>query len=233
MSVCEVKSGNYAILLENSNVRVDQKTHAIDDCLIGTGSVIRIYSNTPTAGEADRLDPGRPKAKAKKSKVEQDMSEKTEEQQPTQELVEVESVPLEETVSEQILVPSEIEQAVATANELGGDYGPVLAVVLAGMAVMGGKKAWSFYSQKAEQRHEMEMKKLEMEQKSSNNDGQSPPACQAVHAKLEAEVSATQKKVGLMEKKLLVMDDFDPEDLERKVKKLNKAVKSIREQIDE
>lgn len=233
MSVCEVKSGNYAILLENSNVRVDQKTHAIDDCLIGTGSVIRIYSNTPTAGEADRLDPGRPKAKAKKSKVEQDMSEKTEEQQPTQELVEVESVPLEETVSEQILVPSEIEQAVATANELGGDYGPVLAVVLAGMAVMGGKKAWSFYSQKAEQRHEMEMKKLEMEQKSSNSDGQSPPACQAVHAKLEAEVSAMQKKVGLMEKKLLVMDDFDPEDLERKVKKLNKAVKSIREQIDE
>ena len=233
MSVCEVKSGNYAILLENSNVRVDQKTHAIDDCLIGTGSVIRIYSNTPTAGEADRLDPGRPKAKAKKSKVEQDMSEKTEEQQPTQELVEVESVPLEETVSEQILVPSEIEQAVATANELGGDYGPVLAVVLAGMAVMGGKKAWSFYSQKAEQRHEMEMKKLEMEQKSSNSDGQSPPACQAVHAKLEAEVSAMQTKVGLMEKKLLVMDDFDPEDLERKVKKLNKAVKSIREQIDE
>ena len=233
MSVCEVKSGNYAILLENSNVRVDQKTHAIDDCLIGTGSVIRIYSNTPTAGEADRLDPGRPKAEAKKGKVEQDMPEKTEEQQPTQELVEVESVPLEETVSEQILVPSEIEQAVATANELGGDYGPVLAVVLAGMAVMGGKKAWSFYSQKAEQRHEMEMKKLEMEQKSSNNDGQSPPACQAVHAKLEAEVSATQKKVGLMEKKLLVMDDFDPEDLERKVKKLNKAVKSIREQIDE
>ena len=233
MSVCEVKSGNYAILLENSNVRVDQKTHAIDDCLIGTGSVIRIYSNTPTAGEADRLDPGRPKAKAKKSKVEQDMSEKTEEQQPTQELVEVESVPLEETVSEQILVPSEIEQAVATANELGGDYGPVLAVVLAGMAVMGGKKAWSFYSQKAEQRHEMEMKKLEMEQKSSNSDGQSPPACQAVHAKLEAEVSAMQTKVGLMEKKLLVMDDFDPEDPERKVKKLNKAVKSIREQIDE
>ena len=233
MSVCEVKSGNYAILLENSNVRVDQKTHAIDDCLIGTGSVIRIYSNTPTAGEADRLDPGRPKAKAKKSKVEQDMSEKTEEKQPTQELVEVESVPLEETVSEQILVPSEIEQAVATANELGGDYGPVLAVVLAGIAVMGGKKAWSFYSQKAEQRHEMEMKKLEMEQKSSNSDGQSPPACQAVHAKLEAEVSAMQTKVGLMEKKLLVMDDFDPEDLERKVKKLNKAVKSIREQIDE
>ena len=233
MSACEVKSGNYAILLENSSVRVDQKTHAIDDCLIGTGSVIRIYSKTPTEGEADRLDPGRPKAEAKKGKVEQDMPEKTEEQQPTQELVEVESVPLEETVSEQILVPSEIEQAVATANELGGDYGPVLAVVLAGMAVMGGKKAWSFYSQKAEQRHEMEMKKLEMEQKSSNNDGQSPPACQAVHAKLEAEVSATQKKVGLMEKKLLVMDDFDPEDLERKVKKLNKAVKSIREQIDE
>ncbi len=42
-----------------------------------------------------------------------------------------------------------------------------------------------------------------------------------------------QTKVGLMEKKMLVMDDFDPEDLERKVKKLNKAVKSIREELGE
>jgi predicted component of type VI protein secretion system len=42
-----------------------------------------------------------------------------------------------------------------------------------------------------------------------------------------------QKKVGLMEKKLLIMDDFDPEDLERKVKKLTKSVKSIREELEE
>ncbi len=222
MGACEVKSGNYAILLEGSNVRVDQKTHSIKDCLIDTGSVIRIYSRTPTEQEADLLDPGRPAPVETKEMPEE-----------TKELVETEEPPAEEEVSEQILVPSEIEQAVVTANELSGDYGPILAVVMAGIAVMGGKKAWSFYSQKAEQRHEMEMKKLEMEQKSSNSDGQSPPACQAVHAKLEAEVSAMQKKVGLMEKRLLVMDDFDPEDLERKVKKLTKSVKSIREELEE
>tara|TARA_Y100001970_G_scaffold9907_1_gene11700 strand:- start:4147 stop:4815 length:669 start_codon:yes stop_codon:yes gene_type:complete len=222
VGACEVKSGNYAILLEGSNVRVDQKTHSIKDCLIDTGSVIRIYSRTPTEQEADLLDPGRPAPVETKEMPEE-----------TKELVETEEPPAEEEVSEQILVPSEIEQAVVTANELSGDYGPILAVVMAGIAVMGGKKAWSFYSQKAEQRHEMEMKKLEMEQKSSNSDGQSPPACQAVHAKLEAEVSAMQKKVGLMEKRLLVMDDFDPEDLERKVKKLTKSVKSIREELEE
>jgi hypothetical protein len=222
MSACEVRSGNYAILLENSNVRVDQKTHSIKDCLIDTGSVIRIYSRTPTEQEADLLDPGRPAPVETKEMPEE-----------TKELVEIEEPLAEEEVSEQILIPSEIEQAVVTANELGGDYGPILAVVMAGIAVMGGKKAWSFYSQKAEQRHEMEMKRMEMEQKSNNNDGQSPPACQAVHAKLEAEVSAMQKKVGLMEKKLLIMDDFDPEDLERKVKKLTKSVKSIREELEE
>jgi hypothetical protein len=60
VSACEVKSGNYAILLEGSNVRVDQKTHSIKDCLIDTGSVIRVYSRTPTEQEADLLDPGRP-----------------------------------------------------------------------------------------------------------------------------------------------------------------------------
>ena len=222
MGACEVRSGNYAILLENSNVRVDRKTHSIKDCLIDTGSVIRIYSRTPTEQEADLLDPGSPAPVETKEMPEE-----------TKELVEIEEPLAEEEVSEQILVPSEIEQAVVTANELGGEYGPILAVVMAGIAVMGGKKAWSFYSQKAEQRHEMEMKRMEMEQKSNNNDGQSPPACQAVHAKLEAEVSAMQKKVGLMEKKLLIMDDFDPEDLERKVKKLTKSVKSIREELEE
>jgi len=222
VSACEVKSGNYAILLEGSNVRVDQKTHSIKDCLIDTGSVIRVYSRTPTEQEADLLDPGRPAPVETKEMPEE-----------TKELVEIEEPLAEEEVSGQILVPSEIEQAVVTANELGGEYAPILAVVMAGIAVMGGKKAWSFYSQKAEQRHEMEMKRMEMEQKSNNNDGQSPPACQAVHAKLEAEVSAMQKKVGLMEKKLLIMDDFDPEDLERKVKKLTKSVKSIREELEE
>ena len=222
MGSCEVRSGNYAILLENSNVRVDRKTHSIKDCFIDNGSVIRIYSRTPTEQEADLLDPGRTAPEETKEMPEE-----------TKELAEIEEPPAEEEVSEQILVPSEIEQAVVTANELSGDYGPILAVVMAGIAVMGGKKAWSFYSQKAEQKHEMEMKKLEMEQKSNNSDGQSPPACQAVHAKLEAEVSAMQTKVGLMEKKMLVMDDFDPEDLERKVKKLNKAVKSIREELGE
>jgi len=222
VGACEVRSGNYAILLENSNVRVDRKTHSIKDCLIDTGSVIRIYSRTPTEQEADLLDPGSPAPVEIKEMPEE-----------AKELVEIEEPLAEEEVSEQILVPSEIEQAVVTANELGGEYGPILAVVMAGIAVMGGKKAWSFYSQKAEQRHEMEMKRLEMEQKSNNSDGQSPPACQAVHAKLEAEVSAMQKKVGLMEKKLLIMDDFDPEDLERKVKKLTKSVKSIREELEE
>ena len=222
MGACEVRSGNYAILLENSNVRVDRKTHSIKDCLIDTGSVIRIYSRTPTEQEADLLDPGSPAPVEIKEMPEE-----------AKELVEIEEPLAEEEVSEQILVPSEIEQAVVTANELGGEYAPILAVVMAGIAVMGGKKAWSFYSQKAEQRHEMEMKRLEMEQKSNNSDGQSPPACQAVHAKLEAEVSAMQKKVGLMEKKLLIMDDFDPEDLERKVKKLTKSVKSIREELEE
>ena len=151
MGACEVRSGNYAILLENSNVRVDRKTHSIKDCLIDTGSVIRIYSRTPTEREADLLDPGSPAPVEVKEMPEE-----------AKELVEIEEPLAEEEVSEQILVPSEIEQAVVTANELGGEYGPILAVVMAGIAVMGGKKAWSFYSQKAEQRHEMEMKRLEM-----------------------------------------------------------------------
>ena len=80
--------------------------------------------------------------------------------------------------------------------------------------------------------YKVQMKKLEMEQNSSNEDGQSPPACQAVHASLKAEVSAMQTKLGLVEKKLLFVDDFDPEDLERRVKKLSKNVKALQEEIE-
>ena len=221
MNDCSLGEGQYAVLLNDRNLRVSKQTHPVLGCELSTGSVIRIYSNLPTEKEADVLVLQKPKKK--ESLVMEDKKD----------TVGVEDLEAEETqtVSE-VLIPSEVEQAVATANQLGGDYAAIVAIVLAGIAVLGGKKAWSFYSQKAEQKHELELKKLELEKKSSNSDGQSPPACQAVHAKLETEVTAMKQKVGLMEKRMLMIDEFDPEDLERKVKKLTKSVKSIKDELD-
>ncbi len=134
-----------------------------------------------------------------------------------------------ETVAE-VPVSAEIEQVTNAATQLGGDYAPVIAVVLALLAVLGGKKAWSFYSERAEQKHEIELKKLEMQRDMAGAGAVSPPPCQAVQARIEASLEATKAKVASIEKRLLVIgDDFDSEDIERKVKRLQKAVRDLQD----
>jgi hypothetical protein len=202
---CTVKGGKYAVLLKDNNVRVSEETHSLTGCKLEDGSVIRIYTELPTEEEADRLVPENPR------------SLKVEEEEQV------------ETVAE-IPVSAEIEQVTDAATQLGGEYAPIVAVVLALLAVLGGKKAWSFYSERAEQKHEIELKKLEMQRDMAGAGAVSPPPCQAIHAKLEAEVAEAKAKVGLLEKRLLVLgDDFDPEDMERQLRRLQKAVKFLQE----
>ena len=202
---CTVQGGDYAVLLENNAVRVSKKTHSLSDCNLQNGSVIRIYSDLPTEKQADWLTP----KKTKEPKVEK------------QEQV--------ETVAE-VPVSAEIEQVTNAATQLGGEYAPIIAVVLALLAVLGGKKAWSFYSERAEQKHEIELKKLEMQRDMAGAGAVSPPPCQAVQAKIEASLEETRAKVASLEKRLLVIgDDFDSEDIERKVKRLQKAVRDLQD----
>jgi len=233
---CRVENGKYAVLIKGQQVRVSEETHNLSNCNLEAGSVIRIYRQAPTEEGADLLVPRTPKRKKspvmETKEVQAPKPVVVQAKESVVEVPSVEEAASEDELTEQVLIPSEVEQAVATAQQLGGDYAPMVAIALAGIAVLGGKKAWSFYSERAEQRHEIQMKKLEMEQSSSNEDGQSPPACQAVHASLKAEVSAMQTKLGLVEKKLLFVDDFDPEDLERRVKKLSKNVKALQEEIE-
>ena len=134
-----------------------------------------------------------------------------------------------ETTSEAV-VSEEISQVTNAAAEIGGEYAPVLAVILALLAVLGGKKAWSFYSERAEQRHELELKKLEMQRDIAGAGAASPPSCQSFQAKIEASLDETKAKVASIEKRLLVIgDDFDSEDIERKVKRLQKAVRELQD----
>tara|TARA_R100001443_G_scaffold98757_2_gene105827 strand:+ start:4133 stop:4570 length:438 start_codon:yes stop_codon:yes gene_type:complete len=132
--------------------------------------------------------------------------------------------------SSEVVVSEEINQVTNAAAEIGGEYAPVLAIILALLAVLGGKKAWSFYSERAEQKHELELKKLEMQRDMAGAGAVSPPPCQAVQAKLEASLEETKAKVASLEKRLLVIgDDFDSEDIERKVKRLQKAVRELQD----
>ena len=203
MPDCTLKQGSRAILLDGGEVRYQRETHKIQDCSLESGSTIRIYTEAPSEREADRL---LTKRKVKEMEEEQ-----------------IETV-------EEIPVSAEIEQATSVASDIGGEYAPVLAVVLALLAVLGGKKAWSFYSERAEQKHELELKKLEIQRDMAGAGSAPPPSCQTVYTKIEASLEETRAKVASLEKRLIVLgDDFDSEDMERKVKRLQKAVRDLQD----
>ena len=203
MPDCTLKPGSRAVLLGDGELRYQRETHDLRDCSLESGSTIRIYTEAPSEREADRI--------LTKRKVE---------------AMEEEQI---ETV-EEIPVSAEIEQATSVASDIGGEYAPVLAVVLALLAVLGGKKAWSFYSERAEQKHELELKKLEMQRDIAGAGSAPPPSCQTVYTKIEASLEETRAKVAALEKRLVVLgDDFDSEDMERKVKRLQKAVRDLQD----
>lgn len=128
------------------------------------------------------------------------------------------------------LQPDDIATIVDAANEIGGPYAPFVAVALAGMAMLGGGKAWSFYQERADQKHELEMKKLDMQ---GNQSDQTPGECKAVHGQLGASISELSARLAAIEKKTsTISSDFDGDDVERKVRKMQKQMKQLMEELD-
>ena len=131
-------------------------------------------------------------------------------------------------LSEMIGVSQDITAAADAAKSLGGDYAPMVAIALTGMAVAGGSKAWSFYRERAEQKHEQEMQKLKMEAQSQGMEGEQPPPCKVATAKMQAEVDALKTKIGSIEKKTsMISADFDGEDVERQIKRMKKRIDEL------
>ena len=119
----------------------------------------------------------------------------------------------------------------ALAQTTGSD--PTLTIVLAVIAVLGGGTAWKFYRQHSEQKHEQEMQKMKLEAKAKGMEGQSPGPCQTVHAQLKAEVEEMKSRLDKVDKKMALNADFDSDDLERKVRKLEKWRRSVEDEEDD
>lgn len=143
------------------------------------------------------------------------------------------STEVEETTAHEVQ-PSEdplTQQFSELTQATGAD--PTLTIVLAILAVVGGGAAWKFYRQHSEQKHEQKMAQMKMDAKSKGMEGQSPGPCQTVHAQLKAEVEELKSRMGKMDKKLALNADFDGDDLERKVRKLEKWRRAMEEDEDE
>ena len=188
------------------------------DCELKLGQSIRIYDETPAKKEA--------KPVAQETKKPDPIPPPEPEPAPTP--VETVAAPAVPDLVESVGVSQDITAAADAAKSLGGDYAPMVAIALAGMAVAGGSKAWSFYRERAEQKHEQEMQKLKMEAQSQGMEGQQPPPCQAANAKMQAEVDALKSKIGSIEKKTsMISADFDGEDVERQIKRMKKRIDEL------
>jgi len=151
--------------------------------------------------------------------------------EPVQAAAPAEPVPATEAAT---LVPDAAQDVTAAADaaaKLGGDYAPLVAIVLAAIAVLGGSKAWSFYKERSAQQHELAMKQLELNAQAQVPTVQ-PPPCQAAQAKVEAQLSEhasqlaeLQKKQAAAERKAASLPDVDVGELDERVAKLEKAAK--------
>lgn len=136
-------------------------------------------------------------------------------------------------LTETVGVSQDITAAADAAKALGGDYAPMVAIALAGMAVAGGGKAWSFYRERAEQKHEQEMKKLEIEAQNKGMDGQQPPPCAAKSTAMQAEIDGLKSKLGSIEKKTATISaEFDADDVDRQMRKMKKRIDELFEMVE-
>ena len=188
------------------------------DCELKLGQSIRIYDETPAKTEAKPVE--------QETKKSDPIPPPEPEPAPTP--VETVAAPAVPDLVESVGVSQDITAAADAAKSLGGDYAPMVALALAGMAVAGGSKAWSYYRDRAEQKHEQEMQKLKIEAQSKGLEGEPPPACQAANQKIQAEVDALKSKIGSIEKKTsMISADFDGEDVERQMKRMKKRIDEL------
>ena len=126
------------------------------------------------------------------------------------------------TSTEAPAAPFDINQILTSTGGGGG-----IAVILAILTIVGGGAAWKFYQKFAEQKHEQEMKKLELQANAQGLNGAQPPPCQAANAAIEAKLAAIEGKIASVEKKTSSFSaGFDAEDVEERIVKLEKKLKS-------
>lgn len=158
-------------------------------------------------------------------------SEKTATPAPV-DLVNLDVGPEPPQLSETLGVASDITAAADAAKSIGGEHAPVVAVALAGMAVAGGSKAFKLYRDWAEQKHEREMKRLEIESQNQGLEGEQPPPCAVKSAAMQAEIDSLKAKLAGIERKTAsISADFDGEDVERQVKRMKKRMDEIDEAV--
>lgn len=125
-----------------------------------------------------------------------------------------------------------IEQPAAPAfdpqqlQQLGAEN-PMLAIALAGIAVLGGGAAWKQWGKMSEQKHEQAMKQMELQASAqANAPTVQPPPCQAADAATQARISALEGRLAKAEQASSSLSVGLSDEMEERIAKLEKAVKA-------
>jgi hypothetical protein len=145
------------------------------------------------------------------------------------------ATPAPAALTETVGVDSAIQQ-VKTLVPDGTDPGLLIAgaatLAVVGAAVKFGPQVLKSRAEKAERDHELEMERLKLEREKHEKQEDQHKACAVERAALEAKVVALQSKLDEVAAKAekagaasLNMGDFDPEDLQDRLAKIEKALK--------
>jgi hypothetical protein len=106
------------------------------------------------------------------------------------------------------------------------------ALAVIGAAIKIGPKVLEANSAKAEKAHELELEKLRVEREKAEKQDDQHAQCSAARAALEARIAGLQARLDDVQAKAekagassLDLDAFDPDELEKRLKKIEKALK--------
>lgn len=99
---------------------------------------------------------------------------------------------------------------------------PMLAVILALVAVLGGGAAWKQWGKLSDQRHEQAMRRLDLEAEAAKIGAAQPPPCQAANAELTAKLAALEQRLGKAEHGLSLGGGV-PDEIEARIAKLERS----------
>ena len=237
---CHYKSGDVIIIREGDELSPLKNP----DCIIEQGVTIRFYVTEPVEEPAIDTEEENKKNIVPNNEVSEQFSNSKKEV-PKMEPVQQQDQPIQQPQQEApqaapvvVAAPQPVQTVATTTaapeapfdvNQLitstGGGGG--VAVILAILTIVGGGAAWKFYQKFAEQKHEQEMKKLELQANAQGLNGAQPPPCQAANAAIEAKLAAIEGKIASVEKKTSSFSaGFDAEDVEERIVKLEKKLKS-------
>ena len=106
----------------------------------------------------------------------------------------------------------------------------MITVALAAIGVAGGGAAIKLYQNMSKNKHEQAMKKLELEERRSEKQDDQHQQCNASRVALEAKIASLTARLEELaarkpESSSLDLGDFNPEELEERLKKIESALK--------